>query len=272
MNNQLNTPPQDFKQFLHEVYDLRLARNQNYSLRAFSRSLGMEASTVSQIMRGKRKLTAKTIKKVGEKLSLAPDQIQAFQDPCVETTKDASSSFASLPFKELEGDSFRVVSDWYHFALLELMAIKDFRSDAHWAAKKLGLKPMQVSAAIGRLARLGLITIDEDGHWINTSGNNTCLKKAYTDAARRKLQTQILTMALDAVENIPIEDRDQTAMTLAVSRTRLDEVRDYITKFRRGLNAFVESTHADRTDVYQLAISFYPLTTSIKPKKRTKHV
>ena len=53
----------------------RQAANPRYSLRAFAAWLGIHHSSLSQILRRKRRLTAKTVYHLGKRLSIPPAEI-----------------------------------------------------------------------------------------------------------------------------------------------------------------------------------------------------
>ncbi|MFL5330880.1 MAG: helix-turn-helix domain-containing protein [Gemmataceae bacterium] len=54
------------------------ARSAQYSLRAFARFLELDHSTLSQLLRGKRRFTARTIRRCGVKLGLDEGSIVEF--------------------------------------------------------------------------------------------------------------------------------------------------------------------------------------------------
>ena len=59
-----------FREFLQRKLAQSCANNPQYSLRAFAKSLGTDHSTLSQILRGKRRLTAETIRALARQLKL----------------------------------------------------------------------------------------------------------------------------------------------------------------------------------------------------------
>src|ERR1051325_6297823 len=67
-----------FRMHLQGVLAQYCARNPRYSLRAFARRLGMNHSTLSQLLRGKRPFSASTIKAIGKRLGLTNPAIEAF--------------------------------------------------------------------------------------------------------------------------------------------------------------------------------------------------
>jgi len=171
--------------------------------------------------------------------------------------KDGGES--NVNYNQLTLDAFQVISDWYHYAILELISIKGFQPNSKWIAPKLGITVSEVNIAVERLQRLGLLKICDDGKWINGSGSNTTTGNAYSATAFRRLQRDVLKMALNALEEVPMEVRDQTSMTMAIDSSQLPEARIRIKKFRRNLCQFLQES-GPRDQVYQLGISLYPIT------------
>ena len=91
------------------------------------------------------------------------------------------------------------------------------------------------------------------------SGDSTTSEPPEKSVAHRKLQTQLLEKAIEAVNTLPFSMRDQSAMTVAIHPKRLREVKSRIDTFRRDLTAFLERD-SERERVYNLLISFFPLT------------
>ena len=152
-----------------------------------------------------------------------------------------------------------MIADWYHYAILELVTLDSFQPSPKWIAKKLGISLHQASAAIERLQRLEYLETDEQGRWINCSGNNTTVGNDFTAVAFRKLQRQVLEMAVVALEEVPLEDRDQSSMTLAIDSSRLPEIKEELRSFRRHLTEKYQRP-GPRDSVYHLGLSFYPVT------------
>ena len=51
-------------------------------------------------------------------------------------------------------DKFSVISEWYHYAILELTYVSGFKADYKWIARKLSITVEEAKVAIERLIRL----------------------------------------------------------------------------------------------------------------------
>lgn len=262
---QSNIEP-DFRLWLQRQLTVRCQRNPRYSLRAFSSLLDMDASSVSQILSGKRSASTKVIQKVCQKLDADPRQRDHF-------LRSAKAKRVSLPsvtpppeYDVFAEDSMAFISDWCHYAILELVNVEGFRNKPAWIARALGISALEARIAIERMIRLGLLRI-EAGRLVRTNKFLTNFTPGMTSAAHKKLQRQILEKALDAIDNATQEEKDITSMTMAIDRSKLPEARKMIARFRRDLCAFLED--GEQTQVYNLGVQLYPIS-KIKNEKGAK--
>lgn len=251
-----NTKQTAFGLLVREEFLRRCRNNPSYSLRSFARQLGVDASLLSKILRGQRQPSVELIKAVGPIIGLRPQQLAKILNNKEDVT-----------YNNISEDIFAVISDWFHFAILELMKTDAFKSDAAWIAQRLGIHKTEARAALERLERLDFIQ-NKDGEFILKAKNNTWANNEITTAARRTLQKHLTAKASEAVENIPFEFRESGSLTIACSKDLLPDVKKKIQAFRREIDEFIEA-HDKPDEVYQLLVSFYPLT---KIKNKTGEI
>ncbi len=246
---------EDFRTFLQNELINRTRANHKYSLRAFARRLEVQPGFLSKILLGQRNVTEKTVKRFGTKLGIPPEQLKSFL-----------SDVESLPrnddqYSVLMADQYHLISEWYHFAILQLTQTQHFNPAPKWISRALGISMVEVNAAIDRLKRLGFLEIKKDRSWrVKQDGlTTTTLGADFQKAALRQLQRQILNLAVIALDEIPIERRDQSAVTMAVDSSLLPEAKVKIKKFRRALSRFLESGK-QKDHVFNLSVSLYPVT------------
>lgn len=239
-----------FRLFLQEELIRRCRKNQKYSLRAFAKFLGVEASFLSKIISGKRAVTAKTFSKFSTLLGLTPYQVAEFRE------KDN----AEEKFNGLTLDHFHLIAEWHHFAILELLSIRGFRPSKQKIAQALGLSITEAASAVERLLRLGYLEITPKGKWLNVSGNNTTTSfEKFTNSALIKAQEKILEMAIESLHHVPLEERDQSAIIMAIDSKLLPKAKEKIKAFRRKLMSELQSGQ-NLDQIYNLSISLYPVT------------
>jgi transcriptional regulator with XRE-family HTH domain len=241
----------------------RIQKNPRYSLRSFAQALGVNSGTLSQILAGKRGVSAKQMKTMLPELGLAPEELAALREG--EGRQDPAVSFHRLTL-----EMFEVIADWYHYAILELIKTRGFRSEPAWVARRLGLSVFEVQAAVQRMENLGLLKIARDGRWIDASGDVTTVGNDFTATAFRQLQRQVLERALRALDEVPYERREQTSLTLAVDARQIPEIKARIHRFNEELGGLVESRRT-RDEVYHFGMSLYPVSVSL-PKGSTNDI
>ena len=211
--------------------------------------LALDASTVSQFISGKRAPSRKALLRICDTLSPSPAEQRQLGL--------AEAAAAADEFYTLTADSFAVMADWYHFAILELTFVQNFRADAKWIARQLGLSVSETKIALERLARLGLLE-KKGNRLVKTRASLTNHTGPETSAARKNLQRQILEKALHAIDETTPAEKDITSITMAIDPQNLDKARELTKKFRRDLCALLEEGKPSR--VYNLGVQLYPIS------------
>ena len=252
MLQAINT--QDFVTHLQHTLVDRCRKNPQYSLRSFARTLQVSPASISGIMNRRRPLTAKMILRLGQNLGMGPEELNPFlKETAVSKVKN---------FQALSADDFALISDWHYYAILELMKVNGFSAEAKWIANALGLSLVEIKVAMERLERTKMIEKLPDGSWKDLSGGySTSLQPGFSNVAAKRYQKQILEKSIQSIESDPLDKRDHTSITMAVSTADIDKAKNLIKKFRRDFSALMENvTDQDQDQVYQLAIGFFPLS------------
>lgn len=255
---QMGTKNQAFRLTLQQELASRCAKNPNYSLRSFAKFLAISPAALSALLNGKRPVTVKMRNRIGFKLGYSVEQLAQFQAKAHGNSKKSAEPAA--PFQQVSLDVFSIISEPYHYALLELLKTHDFQPEPRWLAKRLGLTASEINFAVERLERVGLLAREESGQLIDTSsGFTTDIRDGLTSQAQRRFQTRSLEKAIQAVETQPVELRDNTSVTMAINRADLPKAKAMIKDFRRRLCQELEA-NPTLDEVYQLTVSFVSLT------------
>jgi uncharacterized protein (TIGR02147 family) len=231
----------------------RCRKNSSYSLRAFARSLGMDSSSVSAILKGKRPLTIKSARKIVEGLNITnPVEAQAL----IMNTFTPAENETLSDYTEIAMESAEAISSWQHFAILAVLELKDFKGQERQIAERLNIPFGIASECLGRLEKLGLIEKKKD-LW-KLTGKNMATPSHIPSAALREGHRQFIHKALHSLESDPVEMREISGITMAISKTRLTEAKSMIKDFRRRLSTYLESGGLDA--VYRLNIQLFPLS------------
>jgi uncharacterized protein (TIGR02147 family) len=259
----------DFKtvdQYLLHELDARKRRNESYSLRAFARDLGLSASRLSELLNGKAGMSEKMATTIAEKLKMKPTEKKYWLDlvlvcaPRNEKIKslakdrlEEARKFSRI--REMKEAQFRVIADWYHSAILEMLELKDFRQDPAWIGSQLGVSTSETVDAIIRLKKLGLL-VEKEGRWqaqpeaYHTFSNTP-------SSAIQKFHQQILNKSIASIQNDSLQDRQIQSMIAAIPRSQLPHFEEKIKVFLQ--ECWEETNGQEKNDLYAFSVQIIPV-------------
>jgi uncharacterized protein (TIGR02147 family) len=233
----------------------RQRRNPSYSLRSFSRDLGMNSGTLSAILSGKRSPGARMLEKLAKRLDLSPLEAAAFLAAFAGKCPRASEETTYRTILDMDR-SHRIITEWEHYAMLSLMRTADFRDDCAWIGKRLGISASRAEDVRESLLTSGLAVPTADG--LEPRYDEIDTTNDVPSAALKSSHGEMLEIARCKLTSVPLEQRQYTAMTMAIDVRRLAEAKAIIHKFRDQIAALLED--GAQTEVYQLCIQLFPLT------------
>lgn len=240
-----------------KLTELRV-KNPSYSMRAFAKKAGLTSSALSEILRGKRRVSRELAERVAQRLCLAPDQASALLELFpAKLTYDATAREAAISYTQLNMDHFYVISDWYHFAILSLVETQGYRHEPAWVARRLGIKTTEAKAAFERLERLEMITIDKKGR-ATRHDVHYATSDEVASVSLRKLHAQNLELARRSLEDDEVHERDFTAMTLTIDPKDLPDAKKMLREFTDRFAKRLE--RGAKKEVYKLCLQFIPLS------------
>jgi len=261
-------------EFLNASLQSAQTKNENFSMRAWSKQLGLShVAMLSMVLARKRKLLPTLSSKISHQFRMSKkfsdaearyfDMLVIFHNA---TTADEKNFYMGIlsglkpdqKFSTLELDKLNIISDWYHSVILEMTGLKNFNSDPEAICLKLGgsVTTYQAKAAVERLIRLGLLERDKNGKLVRTQ-NLLATPTDIPDLSLRKYHSEMILKAESALKSQPVEKRDITSMTFAINTKKIPEAKKMIRDFRRKLTEFLEDSSAD--SVYQLNVQLFDL-------------
>jgi uncharacterized protein (TIGR02147 family) len=250
--------------FLNVFYQRKKTRNQNLSLRAMARIMGISPSYFSEILNGKKNIPTHKLKNILETLDI-DDFAALYLKNCLrqEGHRDYSISdedFLDL-YRDFNEDDFNIFKEWFYVPLMELTTLSNFINDNTWMAKKLGISEAEVGVAIFHLKKAKYLT-NENGKLTKT--DKQLIYKVKNP--QKRAQTYHKNMILKGTEQFErntqqdFERRAISSYTLAVNPEILNDV---MKKLKEDvLTSASIASQGDCTEVYQLNLQFYPLTSS----------
>jgi len=230
----------------------RKKKNPNYSLRSFAKFLKVEHSSLAQIISDKRPLSDKMCQRIGHALGYSSIKMRTLMKTDLE-----SKSF--YRYKKLEDDTFKVIADWYYYAILELTYCDNFKPSVRWISKVLGLPIAKISEAVEILKLLKFLEVTPDGQWIDRMGDAHTMGNEIQAPSFDEHQKQVLEQAIEAMKKNQHGLRLQSSMTLAVAKEKIPEAKKMMLNFLYELSDYLKSSPS-KDEVYNIVFSLYPLS------------
>lgn len=256
------SPSASFRLFLQAELARRCSANAQYSLRSFALQLEINHSTLSQLLRGKRPVTCRTIERLGARLGLAESEIEKFVARERLTANDSSG--VSRQIRQLTVDTVNLLSDGTHRAILELTRLADFQPDSRWIARVLNLTVDEVNIAISRLARLGLLEMADHTVWVDRSGMTDLGQNSFANLIVQRLSEQVRQLSIQAGQSEKSASADSSESNFTrfvISSAQMPAILTLIEK----LGDEAEENHSGED--YQVEINIFPIQSTYQPEE-----
>jgi len=260
----------DYRKYMQAFYDER-KRISAFSWREFSRIAGFSSSNYMKLVcDGKSRLSKVGVEQVAVAMELEGSakeyfkEMVVFADSCDEQKK--KSSFARMQelakenkVRTLAGDAYAYFSNWYNPVLRELAPMNP-------GAKPLELSKLcypelnatEIRQSLDFMVQAGLLKKRSEYHYEQTekvvTGMPGCARPTM-----RPMHKQMAELAVNAVENIPVEERNFSGITMGISKKTFQRISQEVEKFRQKIVA-IACEDQDGEQVYRLNLQLFPLT------------
>ena len=249
------------QKLLQDRFDEIRRKNAHFSIRAFSKKLGLNSGALSTILNGKRNVSATLARRICERLMLDPQERSELLGlfPAKRTYQKAGLKTDEVDptYLQLSAAQYRVVGEWQHFAILTLMRTATFKSDPNWIAARLGISPAKVEQALARLISIGILERAADGT-LTRIPQKFRTTDDVVDMSVRRSHEETLDLAKESLQENSIHERDFTHISLAVDPNKMSMAKELIRKFQDEFAKLVESD--TQTEVYRLSMQYFPLS------------
>lgn len=256
----------NYQSYLHEKIGLFIQERPGVSLRSIAMNAGLSPSHLSRVLKGEKRLSsesalalAKTLKLNQKDTSLLQCLLRAEKTTSPKIRSEMIQRAIRLSNSKtmfIDAEKFRLISDWYHFAILALSKTKTFKHHAKYIAQRLGISSSEARLAIERLIRLGIITI-ENGK-VKEAKTEIETSDDVQNSAIQKWHRETLTKAIDALESQSLEEREFQGVHLSVKQSQIPAVKARIREFIKAINAEFDTDGGD--EVYQVSAQLFRLS------------
>jgi uncharacterized protein (TIGR02147 family) len=260
--------------FLKSTLQAKAKLNSSYSLRAFAKKLGLSAGGLSLVLNKKKKLSSERAHDIARALELKADEADYFMamiqlegaksetlrmeyldklrkmNPKLNHSKNLKQTILPL-------EHFKLVSEWYGLAILELLSGVEGKWTSSAIQRKLKLSKIEVEVMLERLGRLEMIE-ECDGEYrrvvdtvmVSSHAPNEALRNYYEaihDKSKQSIRTQ------------SPEEKVIGWQVFAFDPTQLDEVRkltdEYLTKLEE-----LSLQGKNKSEVYQALTNVFRIS------------
>ena len=259
----------DYRDFLKEFYDRRKVEMPFYSYRMMGDKLGLDSSYLYRVLQKKQHLPAHALPAAKEILALSGREAEYFDllysaAVSKDKTKREELMAKALSLRDVERHSLqaaelKLLENWWIPAVRAYLELNGGVVNVKQIAKDIcpPITEEQALEAIETLKEVGLVKKLASGKLALTEAHLTVGGPEKAKAVRN-FQRQVLKLASDALENIPVEERNISTLTLSVDQSCFEDLGDMLREFRRLVQKRVDGAkNPDR--VMQLSMAFYPV-------------
>ncbi|MCB0362486.1 MAG: TIGR02147 family protein, partial [Bdellovibrionales bacterium] len=209
---------------MQEELTRRQASNPAYSLRAFSKRIGIVPSAASEIMSGKRRVSQAMAKIILENLQINPRKMNNLLSKLA-SRKKVDGAKELKTYTQVDMTKYHVISDWYYFAILSLAETKSFLDTPEWISERLNITLKQARLGLKHLEDLEMLFRNRDGK-LRATGKKFKTTNDIQNLALQRSHLQTLDLAKSAVFDQGVEQRDIGSITMAIDTSLLPESKE----------------------------------------------
>lgn len=222
-------------------------KNPRYSLRAYSKKIGVGFGSLSDLLNKKRSPSIKLAKKILEKVKLEKN-IHNKITSMIES--EINKTVTLLP-----AEAKKVIENWHYFAVLNLLELDFSPKNSEAISLRLNLPQGQVERCINELIKWGFVKKINNSFAVNT--NSWVTTDDIPSQSIRKAHSQGLGLAQRALKQLPIELRDITSLVFPGNSKQMNKAKIEIRKSLQRVHKIM--TFGELDTVYKLNSQLFPL-------------
>ena len=264
----------NYRVYLRDYYEYKKKTVPAFSLRFFAEKAGLSSHAHLKLtIDGKRNITKNTVVKLIHGLGLESQRAAYFESLVffnqAQTDADKQVYYAQLlkasprsKLHKMDKAQFRIFREWHHSAILEMVALKDFRPIPDWISKRLGglVTPAQVTESLKLLVEVGLLVKTANGFRQRDPLITT--DDEVQDLMVKMYHLQMLKLSASMLSALPGAQRDVSALTFSIKREDFPNLKKHLQLMRKELLDF-SAKAGEAEEVVQVNIQLYPLTRGV---------
>lgn len=222
---------------LMKHYENILDKNPKFSLRAYAKKLDVSPSMLSEVINGRKRISLSMANKISQSLNFSKKEDEYFRliaekETCksIERKSEIEEKILTLTKSknlsiDLNVDSFSLIKESYHFAILELLTLKNLKFDINELSRKLDITPIQFKLGLERLKRLGLIAF-KDGRPYKIKNVSLNVSSEERNRALQHYHDSMLDKTKDFLKEQQPSERYVGSETLVIDEDHIEEAKE----------------------------------------------
>lgn len=259
----------NYRKYLKDYFDEEKKNKHFFSQRYFAQKAGFKShSYTGRIVKGDRNLSGSAILKMikgigltgknGEYFTTLVHHNQSSSDEEREKLFfDLEAIKRAMIYKEVDMRKIAYYDNWYIPVLRHLVVYADWDNNFEKLAQLVypPISRQQAEEGVKILVQIGLLQIDDEGNYLPYASAISVddLPKFIKEKGRR----DILTKGIEALDNLPAEERLTVCSLLSMSDTSYNEITDLLEETWRKISTIVTNDN-DVEGVYQLVLQLFP--------------
>ena len=254
--------------YLQAMIQWRKGSDSSFSIRRETAKLRRcSPALVTQVLKGKRKLTPERVEDFAQLFKLTPEEKNYLEQwVSLSEVSDLMKSIARPERKRKEGQN-HLLSNWLNVYIKDACRLKGFREDPMTIYRLLGgiASPNQIERSLRFLLHEGFLRRTLDGRIVENDLLVTTTDEI-PDKKIKEFHRKALEIAKRGMNLYPVSKRRQSALVLALNESSLEELKQVLKEFYEKLLAFAEQHPKDDEQLYQVIINLCPIGGESDPK------
>jgi len=228
-------------------------RNSKISLRNFAKLAKISPGTMSELMSGKSRISARRAITILQNLGLPQSELAKWSAAMGEVPAVHSTLVSPSVYVELV--------DWRRRAILVANELFPKLTKNEMAASlKLSVKELETTLAV--LRQIGLISEHQNG---SISNSNWTTTDGPADKNIAAMHESDLQNAQEAISTIPASEREFSSLLVVGNRKQFEKLKKELKNFYK--RAQVIMAEGEQNEVYQISMQAFPVIVNVKRGK-----
>lgn len=239
----------EFQELLRTEFQRLVAKNPAFSLRAFAKKLDMSPGAISDLLRGKRKVSPAKLSEILRRLNL-DEQTAAH---LIEQARMGRTVGRIL----IPEEASNLISNWIYFAILSVYECSQPPKSIADLSARLGISEGDAANAVDTLVRMDFLRTSANGDYKPSGISWRTEDGVIPNQAIIASHQSGLKLASKALEKIHPTKRDFVSITVSANSESLDKARKEVRKFK---DRIVKILSVEQTDaVFRLNVNLFPV-------------